>query len=113
MPSNMSQAFLHQLVLPSEEVAEGVRRQILGYNSTLMTVKVSFEKGAVGELHHHPHSQTSYLASGKFEVTIDDHTEILSAGDSFYVAPDLIHGVICLEAGVLIDSFSPMRADFL
>ena len=39
--------------------------------------------------------------------------EILSTGDGYYVEPDQPHGCVCLEAGVLIDTFSPMRADFL
>ncbi|MEG0887042.1 MAG: cupin domain-containing protein, partial [Bacteroides sp.] len=26
---------------------------------------------------------------------------------------DLVHGCTCLEPGVLIDCFSPMRADFI
>jgi len=38
--------------------------------------------------------------------------KVLKAGDVFYVAPNLIHGAVCLEAGVLIDVFSPMREDF-
>ena len=32
---------------------------------------------------------------------------------TLHVAPDEPHGCVCLEAGVLIDTFSPMRADFL
>ena len=51
--------------------------------------------------------------SGKFEVTIGDEKMILSAGDGYYVEPDQLHGCVCLEAGVLIDTFSPMRQDFL
>lgn len=59
------------------------------------------------------HTQATYVASGKFELTIGDRKEILSTGDGYYVAPDEPHGCVCLEAGVLIDTFSPMRADFL
>ena len=79
----------------------------------LMMVKVEFEKGAVGYMHQHYHSQATYVASGKFELTIGDRKEILSTGDGYYVEPDQPHGCVCLEAGVLIDTFSPMRADFL
>ena len=78
-----------------------------------MTVKVKFDKGAVGSMHEHYHSQATYVVSGKFELTIGDKKEILSAGDGYYVAPDELHGCVCLEAGILIDTFSPVRADFL
>ena len=36
-----------------------------------------------------------------------------SAGDCLYKEPDAVHGCVCLEPGMLIDCFSPMRADFL
>ena len=36
------------------------------------------------------------------------------AGDvSAYIPTNVIHGAVCLEAGVLIDTFSPVREDFL
>ena len=93
--------------------APGIQRQIMGYDGQLMMVKVDFEKGAVGTIHEHYHSQATYVASGKFELTIGDEKKILVAGDGYYVAPDEPHGCVCLEAGILIDTFSPVRADFL
>ena len=96
-----------------EQVGEGVKRQITGYDVTLMMVKVQFEKGSIGPLHQHYHSQTSYVVSGKFEVSIDGEKKILQQGDAFYIAPNILHGAVCLEAGMLIDVFSPIRQDFL
>ena len=52
-------------------------------------------------------------SGGRFEVTIGDEKAVLSAGEGYYVAPDVLHGCVCLEAGVLIDTFSPVREDFL
>lgn len=92
---------------------KGIRRQILGYDGQLMVVRVDFEKGAVGTEHAHFHSQASYVVSGKFEVNVDGEKKVLGTGDGFYVAPDLNHGAVCLEAGTLIDTFSPMRLDFV
>ena len=96
-----------------ENPSPGVTRQVMAYDGQLMLVKVKFETDAVGAPHAHYHSQASYIASGKFEVTVGDEKQILAAGDGFYVEPDLVHGVVCLEAGIIIDTFSPMRADFL
>ncbi len=93
--------------------SEGIRRQIMGYDGQLMMVKVKFEKGAVGSIHEHYHSQATYVASGRFELTIGGEKRVLQAGDGYYVAPDEPHGCVCLEEGVLIDTFSPVRADFL
>ena len=46
-------------------------------------------------------------------MKIGDEKQILIAGDSFYVSPDTEHGVVCLESGILIDTFNPFREDFL
>ncbi len=108
-----SDAFLYAEKITWANPEPGVTRQILGYDDQVMLVKVKFENGAVGSAHQHPHTQTSMIESGKFEVTIDGKTAVLAAGDGYFVAPDLIHGVVCIEAGTIIDCFCPYRADFL
>lgn len=108
-----SKTFLPATEVAWESCGDGLQRQIMGYDPHLMAVKVAFEKGAVGMRHTHYHSQSTYIVSGRFEVTVGDQTRTLAGGDGYYVEPDLEHGVLCLEAGILIDIFSPVRADFL
>lgn len=92
---------------------DGNRRRVLVHTDELMVVEFGFEKGGVGALHSHPHVQASYVAEGSFEVTIDGKVETLGVGDSFIVPSNLVHGVRALEAGRLVDSFTPHRADFV
>ena len=97
-------------------VKPGLQRQVLCYTKELMLVKVMFGEEMVGQrppLHSHPHSQSSYVMSGKFEFHYGDKVQILCAGDSFCVGPDVPHEAYCLEPGVIIDGFSPVREDFL
>lgn len=108
-----SESFLFEKELPWEPAGEGTVRQIMGYDGQLMLVKVKFEEGAVGSIHTHYHTQSSYIVSGKFEFNIDGKKRVVEAGDGLYIAPDKPHGLTCLEAGVVIDCFSPMRADFI
>ena len=96
-----------------EDLGEGIQRQIFGHDDNIMLVKVKFEKDAIGQLHHHPHVQVSYVASGIFETSIAGQVKVLKQGDGFYVKPNTVHGVVCKEAGMLIDVFSPHREDFL
>ena len=110
---NKAKSFINAADIEWEKVGEGVERKILGYDEVLMMVCVRFAKGSVGALHHHVHRQISYVESGVFEVTIDGDKKILQKGDCFFVQPDLVHGVVALEQGVLIDIFSPCREDFL
>ena len=86
---------------------------MLVHTDELMLVEFTFEEGSVGALHSHPHVQACYVAEGRFEVTIGDRTTILSAGDSFIVPSNTVHGVKAVEAGRLVDSFTPKRRDFL
>lgn len=67
-----------------EDLGGGVSRQFVGYNSQQMMVKVKFEKGAIGAMHHHFHSQVTYVAGGQFEVTVDGQTKVLKDGDGFF-----------------------------
>jgi len=99
--------------VPVEHLAEGLSRQIMGYDTNLMVVRVYFKKDAIGAEHAHPHQQVSYVEKGKFEVNIGGKKEILHAGDAFVAPVNVRHGAVCLEDGILIDTFSPMREDFI
>ncbi|MGB2580048.1 quercetin dioxygenase-like cupin family protein [Elusimicrobium simillimum] len=110
MPSDK---FLLEKQLNWEPAGDKVRRQIMGYNNDLMLVKVEFETAAVGAEHSHPHTQSTYVAKGKFKVNISGDEKILETGDGFLVEPNALHWCVCLEEGILIDSFSPCRQDFL
>ena len=96
-----------------EELGGGVSRKFLGYDNQIMMVLVKFEKGALGSPHEHFHTQATYCVSGKFEFEIDGVKQVVSGGDGVYIEPNLLHSARCLEAGMLIDSFSPVREDFL
>ena len=108
-----SKEFLYGDQIEWEEVAPGMKRQIMGFDGKVMMVKVAFEKGGVGQLHEHFHSQVTYVESGEFEMTIGDEKKTLKGGDAFYIPPHVMHGCVCLQDGVLIDVFSPVREDFL
>jgi quercetin dioxygenase-like cupin family protein len=109
----MTNVFIKNETLQWEEVDKGVSRTILAFDPALMLVKVKFEKEAIGALHQHMHVQISYVESGVFEVEIEGVKTTLQQGDTFFVPSNLWHGVVCKQAGVLIDSFSPMRQDFI
>jgi len=96
-----------------EDIGGGITRQILGYDGSLMLVKAWFEENAEGYTHAHHHAQVTYVESGEFEFSVDGETKTVKAGDSVYIPPHAPHGAICTKAGVLIDTFSPVREDFI
>ncbi|WP_159622208.1 cupin domain-containing protein [Ruania rhizosphaerae] len=95
------------------EAGGGVTRRVLAYDQAMMCVENTFETGAVGPLHHHPHTQITYVVSGVFEFEIDGVVKTVRAGDSMLKASNVEHGCRCREAGVLLDLFTPMREDFV
>ena len=108
-----SDEYIQTIGIEWEEVAPGMSRKIMGYDDKIMMVKVRFDKGGIGQRHSHVHSQTTYVVNGSFEVAIGDEKKVLKEGDGFYIPPHVEHGAVCLEAGILIDVFSPIREDFM
>ncbi|MBK7097505.1 MAG: cupin domain-containing protein [Sphingobacteriales bacterium] len=109
----VDKVFIGKMTFAWQDLGAGVKRKIISYDEQLMMVKVAFEQGAIGSLHHHYHTQMTYVISGSFEVQVGDEKQILKKGEVFYAPPNIMHGVICFEAGELLDVFSPMREDFV
>lgn len=97
----------------AQDMGNGVVRRVLAYSKDVMTVENQFEKGAVGALHSHPHTQITYVLSGAFEFEIDGEKHIVRAGDTLLKTDGVIHGCVCLEKGALLDIFTPYREDFV
>jgi len=111
--NSQSEVYIQDYNIEWEAVDNSVKRKVLGYDKNIMMVKVEFQKGGIGYVHKHPHSQVTYVQSGKFEVQIGEEKKILNGGDCYFISPNIEHGAVNLEPGVLIDVFSPMREDFI
>lgn len=105
--------FASDAEIPWADVAPGIRRKVLCHDDGVMLARFAFEKGAIGAEHRHPHKQVSVIESGVFDVTIAGKTQRLRSGDSYLIAPNALHGALAVEAGVIVDVFSPLREDFL
>ena len=98
-------------------VKEGVTRYLIHAND-LMTVVIDFNNGpwAVPDPpHRHIHEQTTYVAAGEIIFFCEGEPDArLSAGDMFCVPSNKLHSIQVLSEHVrLVDSFNPVRADFL
>ena len=87
-----AEVFSHSSAGQWTDLGGGNRRRVLVYTEELMMVEFAFEKDGVGAPHSHPHVQASYVAEGRFEVTVAGETAVLAAGESFIVPPNAIHG---------------------
>ena len=100
-----------------EEVRNEVFRKIV-YLKDIMTVMIEFRNGPWSEAepyHSHPHEQTCYIAKGEIilycEGEPDQH---LVEGDLFYIASGKKHTIkVVSSMARLVDSFTPIRKDFI
>lgn len=97
------------------QLDEKTTRRVLVHGPSLMLVAFRFKKGGVGKLHlHENHEQVGYVAKGSFEITVGDEKKVAKEGDCYYANRNVLHGVVALEEdSVLIDTFTPIREDFL
>ncbi|MBV6434445.1 MAG: hypothetical protein IANPNBLG_04698 [Bryobacteraceae bacterium] len=98
-------------------VRPGVARRILR-TGDLMTVVIDFSGGPWREPdphHSHPHEQTTYVASGEILFLAGgNEPEKLGPGDLFAVPANVPHSIQLLsESARLVDTFHPVREDFL
>jgi len=101
------------MTYPTVTTGEGVSRQVLAESEAMMVVAFRFDANAEGALHNHPHVQSTYVESGKFKFFLDGKEITLNAGDSLIIPSNAEHGCVCQQSGVLIDTFTPRRDDFL
>ena len=96
-------------------MAAGVRRRTLASGEQMMQMAVTFESAASLPEHRHPHEQVTHVVSGRLRLVLDAGREAheLTAGQSFYLAPNVPHAAEALEDTVVLDTFSPPREDLL
>jgi quercetin dioxygenase-like cupin family protein len=95
------------------DLGAGVRRRVRLHLPQMMMVEAQFARNAVGATHSHPHVQCCYVKKGAFDVTIAGTSRRVSEGGAFIVPANVLHGVVAVEAGILVDVFTPRREDFI
>jgi quercetin dioxygenase-like cupin family protein len=98
-----------------ETIRPGLKRRLMHLDN-LMAVVIDFEypMNEPDPPHSHPHEQITYVAEGELWFIIGEDKFHLTKGDMIKIPSGLMHTVQTLTPDVrLIDSFSPVRKDFL
>ena len=97
--------------IAEEQVNPSVRRRYV--TAERMTVG-RFELKAPGVLasHSHENEQITCVLSGALRFQFKDRELIARGGDVVHIPSWAEHGVVVLEDAVVIDVFSPVRADW-
>ncbi len=99
-----------------EALNPNLNRKVVNLKDLMITV-IDFTNGPMAQPdppHSHPHEQITYVASGSLKLFIENREYVLNEGDVFKIESNLSHTVQTLTEKVrLIDSFNPIREDFL
>ena len=95
------------------KLLEGVEMQTLVHGEKTLMGRFKLAKGAKIPPHRHPHEQTGLMISGRLLFTVENKEREVETGDSWCLPGDSEHSVIVLEDSIIVEIFSPVRADYL
>lgn len=92
---------------------KGVDFDVLAVGEKSMVTKMNYKNGDCVPEHSHPNEQSGYVISGKYRIRFGNTDEVLMPGDSYSIPENVPHGWEVIEAGEVIDVFTPIRRDYL
>jgi len=98
---------------PSIEICPGISRQTIANGKTMYQMVANLAAGSKMPAHQHTQEQIVHILEGKMRLIVEGVPHELSAGDSFYLASNIPHGVETLMPTRVLDTFSPPRDDYL
>jgi len=98
---------------PWIEMVEGVQRRTTVSGPAMSQMVVRLEAGSHLPEHRHPQEQIVHVVQGRLRLNIAGERHEVGAGESFYLAGDVPHSVDVLAEALVVDTFSPPRADLL
>ncbi len=96
-----------------ERKFKGVNFELLASGQKSMITKMNYKKGDKVPIHNHPNEQAGFVISGKIRIQFKTFDQILTTGDSYVIAENINHSVEVIEAGEVIDIFTPPREEYL
>jgi quercetin dioxygenase-like cupin family protein len=82
------------------------------HSDNMTVANWTIEEGSAFPNHSHPQEQISIVAEGRFELTIEEETEILCPGLVAVIPPGAPHSGRALTDCRVIDIFHPVREDY-
>ena len=92
---------------------KGVSLDSLAVGEKSIVCKMNYVAGNFATEHTHPHEQSGYVISGQYHMTVDGQEYELNPGDSYAIPGNVPHSFKVMEAGEVIDVFTPVREDYL
>lgn len=92
----------------------GLQRQVVSVGPNVMQVIVDFQPNVLTAVHSHPHEQLVYVLEGEIIFELNGQKRTLRKGDTVAIPGGVPHGAWTEgSTAKLLDTFSPIRSDFL
>ncbi|MEY2561617.1 MAG: hypothetical protein QOG51_2032 [Verrucomicrobiota bacterium] len=98
---------------PWIDLAPGIRRRTVTHGETMYQMIAELKAGTKMAEHQHPQEQIIHILSGRMRVFANGGTHELCAGESYYLASNVPHGVETPEETRVLDTFSPPRNEYI
>ena len=96
--------------LPAEQMNPKISRKVV-HSGQMTIARLHIEKDAIVPEHHHINEQVANVEKGSLLFHIGGVDQVVGAGESLVIPPNVPHGVVALEDTVVVDVFSPSRDD--
>ena len=91
----------------------GVDFVVLSIGKDTMVTKMLYKSTDFVPFHKHPNEQSGYVISGSYKLKFEGNEFLLSEGDTYSIPANIEHSLEIIEAGEVVDIFSPIRQDYL
>ena len=98
--------------IPPQEVWNGILARVVEGDRMSFGV-LELAPDSIVDAHQHPNEQIGMVLRGSLTFTIGDETRVVRAGDTYNIPGGVRHNAVTgPEGAVVIDVFSPGRADW-
>ena len=86
---------------------------VLSHGQESMVTKMLYKLEDKVPFHSHPNEQSGYVLSGKYRIKFSEYDQEISPGDSYSIPANVEHSIEIINAGEVLDFFTPPREDYL
>ena len=98
--------------IPAEELNPMVTRRAI-HTGSMTIARLHLKQGAIVPEHRHVNEQVTFIEHGALKFFMEGGEHMVRSGESLVIAPNVPHKVEALEDTDAMDTFCPVRADWL
>jgi quercetin dioxygenase-like cupin family protein len=98
--------------LPAEQMNALIVRKVI-HTGQMTIARLNIQKDAIVPEHSHINEQVANVERGSLLFHIGGEDQVVGAGESLVIPPNVPHAVVALEDTVVTDVFTPRREDWI